>query len=82
MKNNIVTYADLTCPSVQLKCILKDLFHDLLAKELLAYPSHPVTYTIATKPTSGIDGQIIYISDLSGGTLQFWQESEGEWVNV
>jgi hypothetical protein len=30
MKNNIITYSDLKCPSVQLKCVLEDLFCSLI----------------------------------------------------
>jgi len=42
MNNNFVTYSDLKCPSVELKCILDDLFSNLSVK-FTANPDGTVT---------------------------------------
>lgn len=58
MKDNIVTYADLECPSVQLKCILEEVIcsavrkQDCLNFEMAITPTIDNTLTISVGNTT------------------------------
>ena len=80
-KNNFVTYSDLECLPINLKCILENTICKLLNNSSCIKSVTPV-YTQETRPTTALPGQIIYVSDLDGGTLQFFRDSDTSWVSL
>ena len=80
-KNNFVTYSDLECLPINLKCILEETLCKLLNNTECIKSVTP-TYTVATVPETANPGQIIYVTDLEGGTLQYFKGSTSEWVSI
>lgn len=75
INNNIVTYSDLKCPSVNLKCILEDLFCGLVNNpECLDFQMalSPSPNNILTVTVGGVTKQVNlspYLDDVDAATL-------------
>lgn len=95
MKDNIITYSDLKCPSVQLKCVLEDLFCGLIKNptclnfEMALSPS-PINNLVITvgdtthsvNLSSYLDStqiQAFTLNDLSG-VLAITESNGSTWI--
>jgi hypothetical protein len=57
------------------------------ANGVVGWQAHTVSYTNATKPATGVAGQIIFVNDVastdgSTGTLMMWQPSTNAWKRI